>query len=415
MKLRFVLAVCLLTLLATLAQAANTFDITLEGPWILYPYSNAALGNGVPVLVAVAPGVSGIFHSPNLYTGYGYYLKPGVYCLLFGQVCAYDTKVKTFTPSSDYYAGAFVPVFSKDKQPWDFLKAVGTKHFAVILPMPDNYRSDDVWRERFAPKYDPDGKGYGLGANKDNDYNIRTQLHYGNGPANFDLKTCDSTFNCTGPVKITGGHSTLKNTGNLHLEMKAPDWDDYCDPHVRSLYHPMLYLLDDTPFSSTASKKNVNLQNGFIDPARTIKEDGTGDYDDTDCLSQEEDDQSQDTPKDNQDTFIRQQSMRPSHDMKGSLSIASIVDGLAALESKEHKFDDTTFFRQIVSVHDALESNTAFRERDFLQYAGLLRLAADEARLRHLHPTADQLSLYANALGTKNGADCRAAIMLVNN
>jgi hypothetical protein len=286
MKTRIMMAVCVVSLLSCVAHADNAFDITLEGPWILYQYQNANLGGGKTVLVVVAPLAGGIFHAPNLSTGYGYILTtPTVYCLLWGTECAHITGKTVLNHLGGHPDAKFVPVSypkASSADTWDFVGAKKHGLFAFVLPMPTSYTVDGAWNMRFAKQFKIDGSGYGNGAGADSEYVIGLQLHYDDGPGVFDLKQCKDDLTCTLDVGIGPGyHTTLRNTGTLRIVMKAPDTNDACDYHVRSLYHPMLYLLDDTKLSLTGNK---NQDYGYVDPARTVDDQGHGDYTDKKLL-----------------------------------------------------------------------------------------------------------------------------------
>src|SRR5581483_6271443 len=82
-------------------------------------------------------------------------------------------------------------------------------------------------------------------------------LHYTTGPTTLGLLGCPNvepssagTYACNdSTIKID--HVTLYNkTGTLQIEMKAPDNNWSCDPHVRSIYPMMLDLVDPTAHQS---------------------------------------------------------------------------------------------------------------------------------------------------------------------
>src|SRR5262245_24603146 len=109
---RYAAVICLiLGLCCTIGcckKGTNRLDVVLEGPWIVYQYTQFdSQGTKVPVLVAIAPisatshpmAPGDIFHhhSPQLSTGDGFYIKPDylkkahIFCLLFDDKCAPET------------------------------------------------------------------------------------------------------------------------------------------------------------------------------------------------------------------------------------------------------------------------------------------------------------------------------------
>jgi hypothetical protein len=123
---------------------------------------------------------------------------------------------------------------------------------------------------RFAYKFDVTGNLYKY-SKTDNSYSTGVVLHYKKGPAGFDLLTCKQTLpnvsNCNTPAN-SSGHTKLASAGALQIEMKAPDTDWSCDPHVRRVYPEMLKLFGNPPSGYA-----------FIDPAHDLDDKGNGVYD----------------------------------------------------------------------------------------------------------------------------------------
>jgi hypothetical protein len=414
MKTRVMIAICVFTLLSCIARADNAFDITLEGPWIIYQYQNANLGGGKPVLVVVAPSAGGIFHAPNLSTGYGYILStPTVYCLLWGTECAHDTGKSALSHLGGHPDAKFVPVmYPKANQvdTWNFVGAKKYGLFAFILPMPTSYTVDGAWNMRFAKKFDRNGNGYGNGSGADSEYIIGLQLHYDNGPSLFDLRQCADDLTCTTPVPIGAGyHTILKNTGTLRIVMKAPDTNDACDYHVRSLYRPMLYLLDDTKLSDGGNK---NQNYGYIDPARTVDDQGHGDYADKSCFANDVqgNPESVSTGK----PLARRPSKAQHIVQPAMLTIPTVGQQLEALIADIQKLDlKQGILEEIKANADSLEKDGAFPLSELTQLAESLNTAAAKARELNKTALADKLKKLAAVVQPKNGADCRAPLMLV--
>jgi len=415
MKTRILMAICVVTLLSCVAHANNAFDITLEGPWIIYQYQNPKLGGGKTVLVVVAPSYGGVFHAPNVSTGYGYILTtPTVYCLLWGTECAHITGKTSLTDEAGHPDANFVPVsYPKANQTdsWNFVAAKKYGLFAFILPMPTSYSVDGVWNMQFANKFDINGSGYGSGLGSDKEYIIGLQLHYDDGPGLFDLRECADDLTCTTPVAIgTGYHTTLRNTGTLRIVMKAPDTNDACDYHVRSLYHPMLYLLDDRKLSL---KGNKNQAYGYIDPARTVDDQGHGDYGDKSCFTND----AQGFPESDLGggRLARKHSKGQAHVMQPAmLTIPSIGQQLGELIADIQKLDlKQGFLEQIKAEDESLKKDSAFPISELSQFAEFLNTAAAKAQKLGRIVLAAKLRKLAVALQPKNGADCRAPLMLV--
>jgi hypothetical protein len=268
----------------------NRLEISLRGPWILYVDHSFA---DWPVLIAMAPAVdhdssNHWAHKPPLVSaGDGYYLEDPtqpnptkvshIYCLTFDNACA--PKGSSFLRFHDYPDDVQLlhPALPGRRSDWGWA-AASWQYSAptLILPMPDSYSSDGVWHMRFADHFDETGVAYGY----DEQHSIGVQLHYNSGPGEFNLIICDAQqptlHNCTHPPKPANksGHTRLTNSGTLRIEMKAPESDWSCDPHVRRIYPKMLELIG-TPDSNPGPNKRI----AYIDPAHQIQDDGSGLYD----------------------------------------------------------------------------------------------------------------------------------------
>ena len=257
------------------------FDITLEGPWILYVDNTFTKW---PVLVAIAPNTESVAnwaHDPILVSsGDGYFLydytkaqgqQANFYCLMLDDVCA--PQGTTILKFRDYPDGVGLLSVRKPsgQTSWKWSDAVQRQNAtALILPMPDSYSSDGVWPMRFAEKFDINHSGYG----GNELHGIGVQLHYTSGPDAFDLDSCPSGSlqNCSPVVSgapTVQGHTYLPNTGTLRITMRAPHTESACDPHVRRIFPKMLDIVS----QAANSKRSV------IDPAHRVKDDGSGSYD----------------------------------------------------------------------------------------------------------------------------------------
>jgi hypothetical protein len=279
MRARLTITTCFLVVLCweapTLAQTQNRFDITLEGPWILFQDAKFPLdGSGtktVPVVIAIVPGVADdnddeAFHTLALSTGDGYLLrKPNAYCIIFDNLCAQNVAPsgKTSLDPDGYPKTLPLPVNAA--YGWWATYQKGKNVTALILPMPDSYSNDGVYHMRFGPKYDLNATGY-----TDQERSIAVQLHYSKGPSQFSLRSCTSPTAAGCNVKPVPDidHTNLNNTGTLRIVMKAPDNDSYCDVHVRAAYPEMIKLL--------GLGKNPTI--AVIDPARSIDSSGKPSY-----------------------------------------------------------------------------------------------------------------------------------------
>jgi len=415
MKARLVILACLVTLLSSVAHALdNKFDIILQGPWILYQYHNANLNKDTPVLIAIAPRVNTIYHAPILSTGDGYTVwDGGIFCLTFGQECATITGAKSLVPSPGYAKPNLLPVYFKNataaQTDWDLVSVSHTQSlFAFILPMPNGYSNESIWNMQFSSKF---GQGYKGDAGR----SIGLQLHYDAGPVYFDLKKCTdlTTNDCNNSVPLKNRTTTLANTGTLELIMKAPDSDDICDYHVRSLHHPMLHLLDGAKLKDG---QNINQDYGYVDPARSVDINGKGYYSDVppnvSCYLKD--------AQQNDEPLLGGAVIAANKMHKTLLTVAAMLkEGTIDINPIENLLRDlhidAALIKEIDDEGKILNKESGFpRLSDLSRFAELLHLAADAAEKKNGgHSAAIKLRELASDVQTKNGADCRTAIMLV--
>lgn len=282
MNTRHFLGFFAVLLLGLPSLAQSSLDITVRGPWIFYADTSKRIFDR-PVLVLMAPAPhhpknhSWPHMPPVISNGEGYVLDDGdswppkksqIFCLLFDGKCAMQ-------------AGAFadgahplINPLSFSVSGWKWV-SVSRDYFAptLILPLPDSLSADNAWPMRFAKSFDVAGKQYRY----DMLHSTGVVFHYTAGPTVLGLLGCPNiepsspgTYACNdSTIKID--HVTLYNkTGTLQIEMKAPDNNWSCDPHVRSIYPMMLDLVDPTAHQSDYS---------YIDPAYDFNQDGTGHYD----------------------------------------------------------------------------------------------------------------------------------------
>jgi|SRR5579872_1286961 len=277
MKVRVLSTLCLMILAGNVAYTVaqeNRFDISLEGPWILYVDRHLTKW---PVLIAIVPNTHSVgrwrHDAITVSSGDGYFLADyddqnnsqvsHIYCLIFDGNCA---PVGTNNLMFHDYPDSVQILSVKKPATWDWVKAVQQQSAtAVILPMPDSYSSDGVWPMRFAGKFDQGHSGYG----RDEQHSIGVQLHYKSGPTFFDLNVCDGAVLGKCAQASASSHTLLPNSGTLRIVMRAPITDWACDPHVRRIYPRMLDIVGQA----------ANPQLKVIDPAHAVKDDGTGAYD----------------------------------------------------------------------------------------------------------------------------------------
>ncbi len=239
------LAFLALIICAATALAQNRFDVSIEGPWILYEFKN--FDGAHSMLVAIAPEVPG--HYPPVFTtGSGTAVGEGIYCVAFvGN--AFDGKC---TPNGNTWPSSgtgtydpthFVPVGIRGSIPWAALISEHVRAF--ILPVPDSVSNDGIDNEL---TFRNDFHGAAGGPQPST---IGVQLHYGKGPLNFHLLRCTSDPPSVAGCSTDNGASQ-PNSGTLRITMKAEEHteaDDPCDYHVRMAHHKMLAFLDPSVLS----------------------------------------------------------------------------------------------------------------------------------------------------------------------
>jgi hypothetical protein len=245
------------------AFAQHRFDVTIEGPWILYELKKFDGTNSM--LLVMAPSVPG-HHPPVFTTGDGGPITAlGIYCVAFGGTCQANAKPfpQTTGGTGSYDQTTLLPVkVYGNNLAWSTIQSNST---SFLLPMPDSISNDGI---------DPNitlRSDFGTYTSS-TPLSIGVQLHYSNGPSAFNLLTCGTiappAASCTTPA-LSG--STLNNSGTLRITMKAEehtDAQDPCDYHVRMAYHSMLMLLDPTPIQqhpSAGGSQNVNQSIAYME------------------------------------------------------------------------------------------------------------------------------------------------------
>jgi hypothetical protein len=442
----------------------NRFDIALEGPWVVYQETRFQNnGKHVTVLVAIAPNGAidyndvgsviqypsdGLHHRPpQLSTGDGYYvINPDIYCLTFDDQCAPEGSAAL--NFDGYPESMLLTMNSHDPTgppaAWDWFSAVnGLSDTVLILPMPNSVSNDGVWPMRFARKFDPNGIGYGDPQRR----SIGLVLHYSHGPKTFNLRSCEgkpSVANCDAAPKdrntkmpLPPKTTELINTGTLRISMKAPSNEDACDGHVRMAYPEMLKLLNN----------NYNTDKAVIEPAQGTRSDGSpifegggnGNY----CFTKE----------DTQGQHMLLGGHAPDHMPDISILLGQIDDIIKAFDGIPQALRDSLLLPEIKSSRDGLDPNFP-RISQIERIGALVRLSTaqidvllEERRKKSsakvgLHgaepgqtglmgnadlttflltgPDYDKLMNLrtaerpaAEAPPTKNGNDCKAAIMFV--
>jgi hypothetical protein len=311
----------------------------------------------------------------------------------------------------------------------------------LVLPMPDSYSSDGVWHMRFSNHFDATGKAY----RNDELHSIGVQLHYRTGPKEFNLLVCDaqqpSVTNCVRPANVHG-HTRLTNSGTLRIEMKAPETDWACDPHVRRIYPKMLELVG-TPSSSPGPNAKI----AYIDPAHGTSEDGSGVYDKVPvgysinmpqpdkpnqspyCLEHD----SQGNYNDDPPRGIRSASGAPDlawfTDVHEFVARIKAAPGLDSTLKREYYFDeieaaagDLSFPRvsQLRRIEALVALSDARLQADLLnaKAPNAVGASAFQGRLEVIPVLESLLGLEATILEgngppTKSGGDCLAAVMQV--
>jgi hypothetical protein len=451
-----------LSVVALLGLCAPTFaqpylDIALEGPWILYeeqqfkskdPVSGKDVY--VPVLVAISPSGATAYsmsrhdvqdhHEAQMSTGEGYYIRSnGIFCLTFGDKCYPQANGASLKVDSQYPNGGTkggilpVPFGASGDTTWPW-QLQGAANRVLILPMPDSYHNDGVWAMRFRGKHD---LSYTF---KEIRASIGIVLHYSKGPDRLGFYGCDTSHpawdNCTTPeTDSQGDQVSLDNTGTLRLQMRAPDNEDACDHHVRRGYHVLFHTI-----SSTS-----NQAYAFIEPAKRINADGSGVFESPDknkhpCWTKDLKLHDQDdslakvktstasgnkktAPSSGTEMFSTTMFIAPLTDIQNQLKqfmtapdsklqVLDTAEGdvVMALSIANSRFPTLSDVRRIKSLpNDAADSIKQVLSDKDIKIKPLVRakLLIIVGKLRALSVTITG--------ATKNGADCRAAMVVLRN
>jgi hypothetical protein len=445
MKIRWMISLCLAVILYQvnpgLAQSSYSLDIDVEGPWVLYKdYQFSISGVPTPVLVLMAPDVmhshhTKFNHQPPFFTeGDGVPVYSGFFCVQFadkpsGLPC--NPKRTSAHPSSTYWPPDLLQV--NVKKGWSWSRDghyKGDNRSFIILPIPDSMSNDGIWNMRFAAQYDATGIKYTNSA----PHSIGVYLHYDSVPDSIQLFKCNEPnpgAELDAAACQTSAYS-IQNRGGLRIEMKTPDNNNACDPHVRYAHQQMLMMLDKTPiYPYNPSSLNLNQSWAYIDPA--IREDNgnpvyTGqDGNPPQCLTKD--------PQKPQKTLVmiaqaeeaRIEFTLGKDELTGKLN--QIVGELFNFEhldrskpcNKDEKEKDHLLACDLQADSSSiLQSPNQPTYSQLLWTAELLRNAAEHAKefekshphiLDRLKLIAQELAL-ANSLPTKNGNDCRADVMM---
>ena len=445
MKVSLLIAACLVVILPnTACTGTKHFDISLEGPWILYVDHDFASS---PVLVAIAPNSQSVANWPHQPTtvsaGDGYLLADFssplhqqiglVYCLTLDDECARKGTQKL---KSSHYPdveplGVSMPLGHKQ-----WVDAVNNQHAtALILPMPDSYSNDGVWPMHFAAKWDPDPKTYGASEQ----HSIGVQLHYKSGPMHFDLNLCGKpgsddyvVSNCKQLVTTTQDRNTfVMNSGTIRIAMKAPFYTNVCDPHVRRIYREMIKIVGTTG----------NESKQVVDPAHGVKPDGiSGKFDDDfpqgwgyRCL--DHDAQSPDCDKTVSGTVIRCDDPPPPFPVPPLLTYGSwletlrelrdTIDGLGQDKQNQHKLapiaaaitDEYLKYPRISKLDLLQDSIQPLIDASYTTFeVNALKKpnshSAGESPKDALSRVADYILTLHDEPLTKTGNDCKAMVMV---
>src|SRR5580704_7875381 len=126
--------------ITTSAFADHRFDISIEGPWILYEFKQFDGTNSM--LVAIAPNVPG-HYAPVFTTGDGASIPVGIYCVAlvgngFPGTCTPDGKALPGLVTYPQFSPLQVKVYG-GSIPWNNIQSTAR---ALILPMPDSISND---------------------------------------------------------------------------------------------------------------------------------------------------------------------------------------------------------------------------------------------------------------------------------
>jgi hypothetical protein len=418
---------------STLAAGQNQLDIALEGPWILFTDKM----DGKDVLVAVAPvnatahepvdPHSHYHHAPQMSSGNGFYLPShGVFCLAFDKQCAPSAGSSPLKPGKDYTPLPILPLKGNAaNMQW---VSYGGNNDVVILPMPDFYHADGAWPIQFHREHKVKVSVSPL------EYAIGLILHYSKAQSPLRLYACVPRPQV--PVSVADcpneAHDDLRhlievtNTGTLRLQMRAPDTTDDCDHHVRYAFHQMLMLLD----PNYADQQHAAYPDyRYIEPAQGMDSyRGVFETDESDeCFMKDPDDQ---------DDHADDQSMKSQSDLpvnedpsKQSSPFSGILNAIESQYWQPLSTDDKVNKNQmfIAAQKDfkaALKLRASLRITDVRKMGALAARSADQIHSLSVELQTDLVSKTIakddsnrihrlEKLDTKNGADCRAAQILV--
>lgn len=440
--------------LSALATGQSQLDISLQGPWILFTDTmTAANGNDEPVVVAIAPTNatahdptpndpdSHFHHWPQMSSGNGFYLPPnGLFCLAFnpnpsvatGKWCApQPASGATFNTGNGYTPRKIVPLKGDvGNKKWF---SYGGSSVVVILPYPDFYHADGFWPIRFL---DP-SQNVGVGPDT---YTIGLIFHYSNANKRLGLYSCTpsaptkiTTDDCKNEAADDYGHKIeVTNSGTLRLEMRAPDTTDDCDHHVRYAYHQALKLIDPT----YSNGNNGNYR--YIDPAQAMNPDDSGVFDTDNCWAADQTARDQEDASNGSPHPAPAKPTNPAKQSSPFTGTLNTIDGqweeLLRNPKVDSKVKNNEMFRTAHSnFKQAYERKGSLLISDVQRMGALLsrsaqnidrlvtELQSDRNTKTTTHEQDDAISALveiktneqAFADGTKNGADCRAAQVLV--
>ncbi len=455
MKSSWLVATCLAAVLCTTGcqNGHNRMDLALEGPWILYQDHNFDdHGKKISVLIAIAPGGATMatigdmdpkyHHLPQISAGDGYYIPDsGVYCLMFDNRCA---RPGPYALTQDGYDDV-KPLAMKfhaesGKTIWDMIES-NNGGIALILPMPDSYSNDGIWRANFGPKFDENANGYSGNV----PYSIGLVLHYTNGPWTINLRQCNvpaRVTNCVQPAPDID-HTRIPNTGTLRVMMRAPDTEDACDMHVRMAYKMTMAIL----------KPDINSDKAVIDPARRIDSKGYAHYEDEpthSCLKADPQNPNPNPKKlyfDQGDDHGRDQAMGTSPTIQTlGTDISKTITKISGLENDTNRqniedyvlgplrgasaatydldlqFPRVSQLRQIGALLHLAKQNWQHMHSQF-QSQGSTQQNPEKNNAAAAEPNGETDTSFKEVLGlldqlddattdTKNGSDCRAPITM---
>jgi hypothetical protein len=452
MKKRLFSTVVLATVLGLSVLAAGQsyqLDIAMEGPWILFAdtmVNPSASKMPVPVLVAVAPvgatketaahPKSHFHHWPQISSGNGFYLPPGgIFCLAFDNQCAppAGTTFTKVTNDSNYPTENILALTgTAANKMW---RSYGTNNVVVILPMPNLYHADGVWRMEFLSDHNSlDDVGV-----KDNGYPIGLILHYAKDPKRLQLYSCTSSpisvpKDCPKEAQDRKHHPIeVTNTGTVRLQMRAPDTTNICDRHVRFAFHQILNLLD--PKQADTDYNNYR----YIEPAIEMDAKDNGVFETSKgkhpCFDGDTSDQvaplmgalhssatTQETPATPAYPFT--EALKAIHEQwKSSEPLLKILDKKPLFEAARADFDQAEELGGSLLISDVSRMGALLEQSAHEIRIGIAELHLESVRSESLNfnNEIDAVSKLEELIAaqttaaddTKNGADCRAAQVLV--